>query len=80
MSCKEYFSRLLSVLAFLCLMPFAEEINAAELIGSLEGEVQVDQGQLTWSLPIELPSGVNGITPNINIAYSPLKDNGILGL
>lgn len=74
------FASLLAALILICLPLSSGKVSSEELIGSLEGEVQVNQGKLTWSLPIELPSGANDMRPSLDIAYSPLQSNGILGL
>lgn len=52
----------------------------AELVGSLEGEIDASQGQLSWTLPLEVPAGANGLAPETSLGYSPGGGNGTLGL
>ena len=49
-------------------------------VGKLEGIVGVNQyGAATYTLPIEVPQGVNGLQPNISISYNSMVGNGLLG-
>ncbi|RLJ22616.1 hypothetical protein DJ030_00910 [bacterium endosymbiont of Escarpia laminata] len=50
------------------------------LVGSLEGEAQVNQGTLDYTLPVDLPEGPNGLAPGLSISYSPRNPNGVLGI
>ncbi len=50
------------------------------LVGSLEGEAQVNQGTLDYTLPVDLPQGPNGLAPGLSISYSPRSPNGVLGI
>ncbi|RDH91336.1 MAG: hypothetical protein DIZ77_03900 [endosymbiont of Seepiophila jonesi] len=50
------------------------------LVGSLEGEAQVNQGTLDYTLPVDLPEGPNGLSPGLSISYSPRNPNGVLGI
>ncbi|MBL3529451.1 MAG: hypothetical protein JMN27_17590 [gamma proteobacterium endosymbiont of Lamellibrachia anaximandri] len=50
------------------------------LVGSLEGEAQVSQGTLDYTLPVDLPQGPNGLAPGLSISYSPRSPNGVLGI
>lgn len=54
--------------------------HPGKLVGSLEGEAQVVQGQLNYQLPIELPGGPNDLAPALSIDYNPSNGNGLLGV
>ena len=56
-------------------------LNAkASLVGSIEGDLNVNMGRLNYSLPLSLPKGKNNIVPSIKIYYSQGAGDGILGL
>ncbi|MDD6356783.1 MAG: FG-GAP-like repeat-containing protein, partial [Bacteroidales bacterium] len=56
--------------------------NAADaLVANIETSHGVSQsGAATYSIPIECPEGINGLTPNISIEYNSQAGNGLLGL
>lgn len=50
-------------------------------VGTLHGSFSVDgNGAANYSIPIEVPPGINGVQPQLSIAYSSQKKNGILGV
>ncbi|MFQ3246126.1 MAG: RHS repeat-associated protein [Arenicella sp.] len=54
---------------------------AGEIVGSDGGSVSVgNSGQATWSMPIEVPSGINGVAPNLTLSLSSSGGNGSLGV
>ncbi|UJS23589.1 FG-GAP-like repeat-containing protein [Thiothrix winogradskyi] len=57
-----------------------DSIYAGQLVNSLEGNASTNQGQLNWSLPIDVPVGSNGISPKISLEYTPAGSNGIMGV
>ncbi|MEM7360906.1 MAG: RHS repeat-associated core domain-containing protein [Pseudomonadota bacterium] len=55
--------------------------QADELVGSDGGSISVgNSGQATWSMPVEVPSGINGLAPNLTLSVSSTGGNGILGI
>jgi hypothetical protein len=38
------------------------------------------QGAFTYTIPIQLPSGIKGVQPNIALVYSSQSKNGIAGV
>ncbi|WP_201339685.1 SpvB/TcaC N-terminal domain-containing protein [Isorropodon fossajaponicum symbiont] len=52
----------------------------AELISNLEGKLSVNQGLLSYSVPLALPAGINKLTPNLSINYIQGGNNSELGL
>ncbi len=50
------------------------------VVGTLGGTVNIGaMGGLNYSIPIELPSGINGMQPSIAINYNNQGGNGLLG-
>ena len=47
---------------------------------TLAGEVNIANGAASYTLPINLPPGVQGIQPNLAITYNSNGGNGQLGL
>ncbi|MDQ8203358.1 RHS repeat-associated core domain-containing protein [Pelagicoccus sp. SDUM812003] len=60
---------------------FASTAFSAELVGTLGGEVSVDnKGSANYSIPIHTPPGRLGVEPSISLNYSSQGGNGILGV
>lgn len=55
-------------------------VAANTLVGALEGEAKVADGQLNYHLPIEVPGGPHGLAPTLSVDYSPNNGNGLLGV
>jgi len=54
--------------------------TASELVGSDGGSISVgNSGQAAWVMPIEVPTGVNGLAPNMQLGVSSSGGNGTLG-
>jgi len=50
------------------------------LPGTTKGSLNVNpMGAATYSIPIDLPVGVNGLKPNISLEYSSMSGTGIVG-
>ena len=50
------------------------------VVGALGGTVDISaMGGLVYSIPLELPSGINGMQPNLSITYNSQAGNGLLG-
>lgn len=50
------------------------------VVGTLPGSVSVSElGSSVYTLPIQLPSGVAGMTPSLSINYNSMAGNGLLG-
>src|SRR5512137_2088753 len=60
--------------------PESRAINTSYLVGSTNGTLSVnDQGGSVYSVPIQLPPGVNGLTPGLSLVYSSNLGTGIAG-
>ena len=54
--------------------------NTGDVVGSLGGTVGVGtMGGLNYTIPIDLPKGINGMQPNVTINYNNQGGNGLLG-
>ena len=59
---------------------FGQTTGSSKIVGAIDGTVNVSIfGGATYYIPIELPQGINGIQPDIGIAYNSQSGNGLLG-
>ena len=57
----------------------SKSINTNLPVGELRGKSGVSSGGATYSVPLEVPPGTNGVAPQINIVYNSFFGDGILG-
>gem|GEM_PF-2131428 len=62
-----------TVLAFLCLMSMLALVQVAY------ADVGAD-GTFSYSIPIEMPDGINGMAPDLSLTYNSDSGNGQLGV
>ena len=57
-----------------------EESNEIDRSGGMPGVFRVNEsGAATYSIPLELPAGIAGVTPSIALSYSSSAGVGLLG-
>ena len=54
--------------------------NTGGVVGTLGGELDISLlGGAVYSIPIEVPDGLGGIKPQLNVSYNSQGRNGLLG-
>ena len=51
-----------------------------ELAGSFSGKLNINQGQASYRIPIEVPLGIRGLQPELSVLYHSAAGNGLLGV
>ena len=50
-------------------------------VGSLQGIFEVDlSGAATYTVPLFIPPGTNGMQPSISMVYSSMAGEGVMGM
>ncbi|MEK6747634.1 MAG: RHS repeat-associated core domain-containing protein [Pseudomonadota bacterium] len=63
------------------LVAFGWLSEANALLGYTEGKLEVNnQGAAVYTVPIQVPPGINGVEPQLALTYSSLAGNGIAGV
>ncbi|MDP2722591.1 MAG: FG-GAP-like repeat-containing protein [Bacteroidales bacterium] len=57
-----------------------EKIDESNLVGTIPGEMGVSPtGELIYSIPLDIPTGRAGMTPDIGLVYNSRNEGNILG-
>nr|VFK48536.1 MAG: virulence plasmid B protein [Candidatus Kentron sp. TC] len=54
--------------------------HAKKLVGSIPGQLGVEQGAAIYTIPIKVPPGAAGMRPDLAITYNSNGGNGLLGV
>ena len=73
------FNTIASAIIGLCGVAFSVSANGS-IMGTLEGEASVNQGKLSYELPLTLPAGVADHTPELSFHYNASGGNGEVGV
>ena len=57
----------------------AKTIDVNLAVGAVNGSVGVSNGTASYSIPISIPPGTNGIVPSVSVSYNSFVGNGLLG-
>lgn len=57
----------------------SKTINVSLPVGSIAAEANAMDGKASYTIPIAVPPGTNGIAPQVAIAYNSLAGDGVLG-
>jgi RHS repeat-associated protein len=71
---------ILIILIIISINSFGQITGNSPEIGVLEGELSVSlTGAAVYQVPINVPPGINGVTPQIGLAYNSQSGNGVAG-
>ncbi len=60
--------------------PSNDEMVEPIYYGKLQGDYEVGtDGAFNYSIPIDIPPGINGVQPNLALSYNSSRKNGIVG-
>ena len=59
---------------------FLNSLYSKDIVGSIDGSLGVNNGRLSYSVPIKVPEDNFGLSPDLSITYTQGGSNGIVGL
>jgi hypothetical protein len=54
--------------------------DTSKPVGSTPGAADVASGAASYTIPIAVPQGTNGVAPSLSVSYNSMGGNGILGM
>lgn len=58
----------------------SRQLSFSKQVGSIQGGFSVNPiGAAHYSIPFQMPPGINGLVPNLGISYNSNAGNGLLG-
>ncbi len=83
--CSIIFSSLISKAQYVLPLSDADfegrQISTSKLVGVIDGQHGTTQtGAATYTIPIKITPGTNGMEPDIAISYNSQSGNGLLGM
>ncbi len=54
-------------------------IDQSKAVYAIPASINVAKGNASYTIPIEVPSGINGVTPTVAVSYSSAGGHGLLG-
>ncbi len=57
----------------------AKTIDVNLPVGAINGSPNVSNGASSYTIPIAIPPGTNGIVPSVSVSYNSFGGNGVLG-
>jgi RHS repeat-associated protein len=55
-------------------------VDTNKPVGSTPGAADVASGAASYTIPIAVPQGTNGVVPSLSVSYNSMGGNGILGM
>ena len=72
---------LYKILSVICFVVIAVPHTAAQSVGDMGGTFNVSEsGAATYTIPFDLPDGLDGVRPDLGLVYNSQSGNGVAGM